>query len=168
MSIKITIDIDGFKKQIENFKESVNAGISVVMRDLCTEGRDGSLVDVMKKYAQEIVYDVYSPTMYERGGEVSGILSRIEGEKGEGHSAYVYVWGVEGESINETPNGEPYLMRVILGHNEIPYKYPVEGAAFMPPRDFFTPTQHYAESSVKDGYIKYKLIKAINNAKTAL
>jgi hypothetical protein len=157
--MKFTFELTGVeeaKVKIKRFVEQTEVNVAKTLSHF-TSDDDYSISSIMRDNMQTIVYDVYDPVKYERKRENGGLLGAISVEV-NGTETRVYV---DGNKLMDFP----YFRRVIGGHDLFPYDFPLEGAEFMKPRDFFTPTVEVVESEMKDGQFRSNIIAAINAAK---
>ncbi len=161
--------IDEARTKINKFIESTKTNVAKVLSDFA-DGDDYSISNFMRSNMQSIVYDAYNPKIYERKYLAGGLLGAVV-SKADGLEATVYIDGDKlTDSTGKTKdgkmaNGAPYFWRVLGGHGRYPYDYPAEDAAFLKPRDFFSPTVAMVKEEMNNGQFKSQVIAAINAAK---
>lgn len=165
--MKIKLELTGLKEaqdKIARFKQATVDNIKAATAGLVDESGPYSMYERMMENMKAIVYDVYQPVIYERKGMFGGLAGAVKTEY-DGFTARVYI---DGDELADRPlyDGSPYFWRVLAGHSVYPYDYPKSGAAFMKPRDFFTPTVDATQRDVENGEFKQALIRAINAAKS--
>jgi hypothetical protein len=130
--MKLTFDLDGLKRQIEQVKQKVYAGVIDGFNDA-----DGYLEGIMKFYIEKEVYAVYNPLQYQRTYDLrDNVTASVIGD-----SIFVYV---NDQGMDRTPDGVTYPFRVLEGHAVHPYEHvPKDGswAGYMDARDWITPTK---------------------------
>lgn len=115
--VGFTLDIEGFRKQLERVKTQIEIGVVEGM----DEGKD-ILLDVMRVVMEDVVYNAYNPTMYERTGS---LLNSLRAEV-DGDTLYIFS---DGEHLEDMDNGLPYSYRVMFGHDKYPYDFiPKDGS----------------------------------------
>lgn len=126
------LDVEGFKKQIEEKKKAILLGVKEGFKN----GQD-YLENIMKFYIEETVYNVYTPVMYDRTYELRDNVTA----KVVGNSIYVYV---DSTGMDTTADGIPYPYRVLEGHKVHPYEHtPNDGswAGYMNERNWVEATR---------------------------
>ena len=163
--------LDAAKAKVMRFQEAAVNNAKAVVAGLADGDGDYSAVRVMEDNIKTIVYDEYDPVLYERKGEFGGLGGAVTADV-DGLEVRVYIDG--NKLIDSTgttvgglmDDGTPYFWRVIKGDSNYNYDFPKSGAAFMKPRDFFTPTVEAMEQEFSSGSFRQQLIAAINAAKT--
>jgi hypothetical protein len=150
--VGMTLDIQGFERQIESLKQRILLGVNDGLNNA-----QEYLKSIMQFYIAQTVYSIYSPVMYNRTRDLyNNVTVRVEG-----NSIYVYV---DDTGMDKTKDGVTYPHRVLEGHNTYPYDYiPQSGwSAYMNERNWVEATRDEFINHMNQSQIfMQKVIEAI-------
>lgn len=147
-----TLDIKKFEQDLERIKLKINVGII----DGMFESKQ-LMVGIMRVMMDEVVYNAYSPVMYERSDDLFySIKAEVDGD-----TLYIYS---DGEDLDKMDNGLPYSYRVLEGDSVYPYDFhPKDGsdASYLHKRNWIEATR---SEILENMQLSERFLQIIKNA----